>query len=248
MSVGLGIFFGLVFCGLIFLYTQTKDRWNWSKLKKIIFYVITIPLALGLLFAGGNYVFESYKERPKLLTEFAGVKLDETLKDAAFKVGDFQTIEGWKVSYYYDLLMESEKNSPDEEMYSKNWKMALDAYRKRPKNAIDGDYVNIERNLRISIKNHKVKRIQQFCNEGYDSQSLNSISCKSAGEEILEKFRNVRIQCKINAEKNDNTNRVYDVLKYGTRYYLNQNTVMALMLTKPDILKSYVGINWGKCD
>lgn len=30
MSVGLGIFLGLSVCGVIFLYTQTKNSWSWG--------------------------------------------------------------------------------------------------------------------------------------------------------------------------------------------------------------------------
>ena len=46
--MGIGIFLGLCFCGFIYLYTQTKDRWNWSKLCKILVYVVITPIVLGL--------------------------------------------------------------------------------------------------------------------------------------------------------------------------------------------------------
>lgn len=40
LSTGSGLFLGLVFIGLVFLYLGTKDRWNWiliSKLSPLLF-------------------------------------------------------------------------------------------------------------------------------------------------------------------------------------------------------------------
>ena len=34
ISVSVGIFFGAVFLGLIYLYVNTRERWNWSRIAK----------------------------------------------------------------------------------------------------------------------------------------------------------------------------------------------------------------------
>ena len=44
MDTGTGLFSGLVTLGIIYLYTQTKDRWNWiliSKLSPLFFILIS---------------------------------------------------------------------------------------------------------------------------------------------------------------------------------------------------------------
>jgi len=42
MSTGDGIFFASIIIGLVILYGQTKDRWDWSKIVKITGVVILI--------------------------------------------------------------------------------------------------------------------------------------------------------------------------------------------------------------
>jgi hypothetical protein len=245
--MGIGIFLGLFFCGVIYLYTQTKDRWNWSKLKKITLYIITVPILLGLLLSGGYYLYDKYENRPKLITELKGVKLGDSLKDASFKLGEFQTEQDFNISYFYDLMMKSEKNSSEFDIYFKDWKVALESARKRPKNTIDGFYRNDPQNINLNIINNKIDFITQNCSQDYDYTTVNNIGCKDTGDEILKKFdSDVRVLC--DRENADNTRRVYDVVNYGVRYFLSQNVVYGFGIAEPKTLESYIGINWVKCD
>lgn len=45
----------------------------------------------------------------------------------------------------------------------------------------------------------------------------------------------------------DHLRRVYDVVKYGIRYYLEKNLVVRMAIFTPATLESSIGINWGKC-
>ena len=57
MSVGEGIFYGLVSLGIIYLYIQTKDRWNW---KKIVFRFFGGIIGLVLIAVLVDYIFDNF--------------------------------------------------------------------------------------------------------------------------------------------------------------------------------------------
>lgn len=80
MSVGTGLFF----IGMVVLYIGTKDRWDWQKI------VLWSLFALGLLVIGISIATlkKQYDERPKKLTEFWGVSLNESAGDVKFKKGE----------------------------------------------------------------------------------------------------------------------------------------------------------------
>ena len=109
----------------------------------------------------------------------------------------------------------------------------------------DGDYIEPSIRLIIKIVDNKVIHIDYLC-EDHDYSSVNSIGCKSSGDEILDKFSNeVRILC---SSDKDNSERVYDTLKYGVRYFLKRNVVTSIVITEPKTLESYIGNHWVKCD
>src|SRR5690348_5920371 len=86
-DVGLGLFLGLSFCGLIYLFVQTKDRWNWAQARKIILIGIGTLVLLAALSIAGLTSYEYYQHLPIVITEFQGLKLGDTLSDACFKLG-----------------------------------------------------------------------------------------------------------------------------------------------------------------
>ena len=47
MSAGTGIFLGSIIIGLVMLYGQTKDRWKWPRIWKIVCLVLVFILAFG---------------------------------------------------------------------------------------------------------------------------------------------------------------------------------------------------------
>ena len=104
MSIGLGLFLGLVFCGVVYLYTQTKDRWNWVKGKKIILYLIAASFALGLILWAGFFLNAQYEMRPRVITEFQGVKLGEKLQDVTFKLGPLEIMKEARLEKITNLL------------------------------------------------------------------------------------------------------------------------------------------------
>lgn len=89
MIIGFGIFGGLAFLGLVYLYTQTKDRWNWGKIAKRSFFALGIILAIpiaGIIVSLGYGKISDYLDgRPKIITNYGGLTLGEKLTDVEFR-------------------------------------------------------------------------------------------------------------------------------------------------------------------
>jgi hypothetical protein len=84
MSAGAGIFWGLVFVGLIVLYIFTRDRWKWRQ--------VLIRAVLGVIVLAGVttvclFGYSSYQNRIVSISEFLGVKLSDKKADVKFKKG-----------------------------------------------------------------------------------------------------------------------------------------------------------------
>jgi len=204
MSIGFGIFLGLFFCGLIYLYTQTKDRWNWAKRCKSVFVVLGVLISLGLISIGGIFLYDYYQGIPKVITEFKGVKLGESLSDVTFKLGNPEKVKNEWYGY----------SSPDRG---------------------------------VKIQDGKVSFITYFCKNS-DYTKLNGIKCNSSGDTIFKRFgKDVRVLCDMGKERDDKLIRAYDVMKYGTRYYLYTNLVYRMGITSPETLKSSIGTRWDHC-
>ena len=98
----------------------------------------------------------------------------------------------------------------------------------------------------VTIKDNRVLRIVLKCKDSYDSVKVNGIGCHSYGETITEKFGQlVSIQCL--KDKNDENYlkyRVYDVKKYGIRYHLISNQIIAFSIAPTN---DFTHVNWTNC-
>jgi len=111
-------------------------------------------------------------------------------------------------------------------------------------------YEHDEKRLTVSLTKGKVDNIYYSCDQGLDYTIINGISCNDSGDKIIEKFADeIRIQCNIDKTGDLYPNvRVYDIIKYGVRYYVINNIVSSISITSPDSLASYIGFNWGSCE
>jgi len=89
MELGTGVFLASIVLGLVYLYVQTKDRWNWKK-------IILLPLSLIALFYVGVFLYEEWDSREethryvitdKAQTEFLSISLGDKVSDVRFKKG-----------------------------------------------------------------------------------------------------------------------------------------------------------------
>lgn len=212
MDTGTGLFSGLVILGIIYLYTQTKDRWNW---KKIVFSIIGICLLLLGFFLASLWwpkqltpIAET--DKPKLITSYDGISLGDTLADVEFKKG--------KVKTYAEIFPKDKRISDSNELY----------------------LVNKTFGFYTDIKGNTVTGIIKTCGDATNlTTNINGIYCSDSGETIIERFKkDVVVKCKVNPDKSESPTRSYDVSKYGIEYLLSKNSVEAFKVFPPSIISS----------
>jgi hypothetical protein len=220
VSIGLGIFLGLVFCGFIYLYSKNRDTWNWVKCFKIIGVAgLAIIVTIGILIAGlvGYNKFES---RPKVINEFKGIQLGDTYGDLVFKMG--KVVKDTKNSE------RRQSDFPDTN---------------------DGIYDVPSTKAFAWVVRNRVDSIAYQCSEdSYDSTQVNGIYCGDSSEKISEKFGdNILVQCQLKDDSKiidpfEHKVRMYEIKKFGVRYFLFENKVAAIDVFSSDgfkTLKSY---------
>lgn len=105
-------------------------------------------------------------------------------------------------------------------------------------------YKNDDLRIGIFEKSGIVYSVAYVCNDGYDATSINGIRCEDKGEQILKKFKkDLRVLC----QKNDASSRSYEIPKYGIRYVLNTNSVIAFYIFSPSDLKYKSDENFKPC-
>lgn len=116
------------------------------------------------------------------------------------------------------------------------------------KNDASQRYYNADKRVAINVLAGTVTSIIYGCAESLEYSSLNGIACGDSGDRIFERFKgNVRVQCPTTPDKGSEYTRVYDVVQYGTRYYVILNKVQGLGVFEKQELESLVGLNWGAC-
>lgn len=241
MELGTGIFLSAIFLGLVALFIATKDRWNWRKVVLWPFGVIVALLVIGGVI---TYGYELYEERPQAPAAFQGIQLGQRLTDVEFKHGKADT-KSESISKY----LESIKDEAETSQYAEVAAALKDAREEEARAASErvpiGEYWFGE--TRVTFKDNLVETIFHPCDPD-STTTVNQIGCGTSGDGILAKFgSDVRILCQIKQSDGDSQSRVYDVTKYGTRYYLTTNSVDAIMVATPSALESYVGLGWGRC-
>ncbi len=223
MGIGIGIFLGLSICGLIYLYTQTKNDWNWKRIWKRIgigvCLVILIPILLWLLLIGYESIQRSNDNKPKKITSLNGVNLGDSLSDVKFRV---------------PLVLSKELSKAwDQETYSVLTEKIDQNYTFNSDGKLDGIVqwcINWKKGTPTSI------------------ESINGITCWQKSEDILEKYgeKSIRISC---TKDSLDTQRAYDAVDYGVRYVLSSNSIFGIWLIDPKDLKDISkSKSWIPCD
>lgn len=98
MEIGTGIFFGLLFIGLVWLYVSTRDRWRWKRFFAWCAAIIA-TLSLGL---GGWAGYDHYqRSRPRFQDSLWGLRPGMTPEDVVFRKGE-PTTKNDRTWIYYD--------------------------------------------------------------------------------------------------------------------------------------------------
>jgi len=217
MGIGTGIFLGLVFVGLIFLYINTRGEWNWQKISKrmlIGFGVLVILILLGIIWFIAE---QKWRERPRVVTSLKGITLGEKFSDVVFRLGQFEKLKSDK----------NKKRKHRDRDYKLKKERIVISVRDENINSITyicNDDENYEYTEILSISCYdlgdKIKK--KFSNK-------------------------IRVQCSKNTDKTAPLFRTYDVVEYGVRYYLFRNKVFRFLIADKKELESYANINWGEC-
>ena len=230
MGIGIGIFLGLVFVGTIYLYTQTKDSWNWRKIWKRVgigfLALILIPLVLAAIAWVYSSISDYYASKPKVISSLHGLTLGEKFSDVEFKLPLKKQARQWNPEDMIEYDVVDQKNR--EISFDKNNKLIA---------------------LGETCTEDKGPNAPLF-------ESINGIGCGATSDDIVNRYGKgeVRIQCPSKAQLDERKDdkeikfRVYDAIDYGVRYHLGNNYMFAITITTPSTLKGWSGKNWIPCD
>jgi hypothetical protein len=87
MTLGTGVFLSSILVSLVFLYSSTKDRWNWRKGVKRIGIGLTVLTCLGVATYFSWDPLQSIADRPKPFRELGGITLGASQADVKFLKG-----------------------------------------------------------------------------------------------------------------------------------------------------------------
>lgn len=90
MTTGEGIFWGLVFVGLIWLYTSTRDRWKWRTIMKWVGVVFLVPIVCFFAYLGWLKWDES---RLRVESSLFGVNIGDPMDEVRYRKGKPTTEE-----------------------------------------------------------------------------------------------------------------------------------------------------------
>lgn len=206
MSVGLGIFLGLVFCGLVYLYTKSPDKVN---VRKILKYLGMATGSLVVLMITVSFLVHLYEKRDQpieVAKELNGIQIGKS---------------------YADFMFTTKGANP----FSKNWDRPKDAAAMEN----DGIYQLSDGKTDVTINNDKVSQVSYTCDEPHDSMTVDGIGCGSFGENITAKYGNhVSIVCPEIKGTYDPKIRVYRVDDFGLLFFLYENQVKAIYVYSKD--------------
>lgn len=220
MSAGEGIFYGLIFIGLIYLFLQTKDRWNWKKI--VLWTVGSLVTIIAAFFA---YIFiadelQSGKlipRSPKVITSMFNIELGEKLADAKFRTGAVRKKNDSESGYVLPTD-ESKIFWTTDGLVSRIGTWCSDDAMKYP--SLDSVEVN---GIRCSYTGEQI--------------------LKRYGKD------KIRILCFKNTKGDPEAEnaRAYDAFNYGVRYVLLTNKVSGVFITNTENLQDINGDKWTEC-
>lgn len=220
MNIGFGIFAGLVVLGIIYLYTQTKDRWNWGKIAKrsllILGIIIAIPVAGVVGSIGYQKIVDYIESKPQAPTKYGSLTLGEKVTDVEFrsKLEDMSKPDDKDHKRFAitdtNLLFDTKNNS------GKVDKIII--------NCQEGDTDTVNG---VSCYDSTDKIFAQY------GKNNISIYCKvkRRPSDTVDDLKQIRL---------------YESEKYGVTYGMHLNKVRAIFIQTPT--KSKTTEFWGPCD
>lgn len=226
MELGTGIFLSAILLGLVWLYTATKDRWNW---KKLTLWPMGILFGLAMVGGGGLYVNDWIENRPYKETGFWGIQLGASPADVKFIKGKPNT----SAEDYLDWITKNEhlKGTRDFDLRKRLYELTKESdapVRSLMAVAPGGTertwlYSNDNERHIISLRDGKVRFIIIYGDRLY-LPTIQGIGLYSSPEDIVEKFG----QPSYVSSSKDGLRRWFSFAKFNVAVAMEKNVVMAL--------------------
>lgn len=215
MTIGLGIFFGAAFLGLIYLYNITRDRWNWKKVSRWILGSAAGLIILLLLIFGCFFGYGQFHERAKKQTEYDGLKIGMTQTEVKYANGDPENV-------YEEPALDKKCNFCN---YPRVIKIGVLPANKTIFDYNWWSYDSGKYRIDVQFKNRKISSINCYSNGGfYNCPSILGLEDGSTESEIKAKFGPPSY------EHIDPANGVKEITyqKYGVTFYLMKAKVYSM--------------------
>lgn len=232
MSLGTGIFLASIVLGLVYLYINTRETWNWGKITKRAGQSVLGVLGVIFLGIGALYVYESIDKpsvkakdsKPGVVSSLEGISIGDRLSDVEFRLGSKK---------------DREQQPGDEIFYELTSKTNVK--------------FNINRETKLVTMIAFECTNDAFSYPNLYSFSVHGVKCGMSSDEILSRYepRSVRVLCYYKEKgKEDsviNAFRAYDIPKYGIRYILSTNQVTHVVIRSPEQTEAAILQHWKPC-
>jgi hypothetical protein len=210
MSLGAGILLGCLFLGCVYLYLNTREIWNWKKILLIAAISIVLLVIAFLLLIFWDKLF-NHQSRTSSGKSYSGFIQSYD----GIAIGDNISDIEFKLG---KLKSEGKTQSGGSDIF----KPSKDSHKV----------------IYTEPSGKTVEFIGIDC-EKYNYDSFNGVKCGTSSEEILKKHKDrLKIWCPISLDKDADPYRVYDLIEFGTRFYLQKNHVVGIRILKPDVMKN----------
>lgn len=114
-------------------------------------------------------------------------------------------------------------------------------------------YENKDKSTLVRIENGTVIRILYKCSGVSDYTEVNGVVCGASGDEVFSKYeKGVNVKCLKDKSSDDYLKyRVYDAVKFGVRYHVVANEIVAFDIANPveiNNLEANMNSNWASCE
>jgi hypothetical protein len=112
MSVGTGIFLGAVYLGTVYLYSQTRDRWDWSRVTRRGAVLLAIAAVAAAVAFGAQLGYDAWRSQPRVVDSVEGIRIGEPWADVVLRYGKFKSVPIKSVKKYPDQLQFAHETLP----------------------------------------------------------------------------------------------------------------------------------------
>ena len=213
MSVGTGIFLGLLSLGLVYLYVQTREKWNWKKIAKGFGFVCAALLILVVGTIGYFLVPDWWGNRPRPVSEYASLRFGMSMDEVLYIKGLPSHVLGPTIKDFREII--DQKEIPEGKSI-RNY----DAW------AWDSDLERLD--VGFDKENGNVRRIACYSTKRYGCPGLLGMRIGISEEDVVARLG------KPSTEELSGVTKKLGYGKYNLFFFLNKQSVYYLGIRSGD--------------